>query len=192
MRRALGFHSGVGVSVVGVATGLAALLVVGRARAVETRADVETDHVSAADDGGPRRVGVFLNPLPAGIGWLGGEVDAAFSEHVVIAVEGDTRAYGTTGYAAGIGPILFAPSVAFHGFYVHPSANWSHEAAFGATATGFGGAFRAGYEWTALYGATLRMGAGLSYLKGTVAGDGQSIDIGGIQPLFDADIGWVF
>jgi len=183
MRTALAFVS--------IAAGIATLLTPGRAGAVETGADVETDHVSATDDGGPRRVGILFNPLPA-IGWVGGEVDAAISERVVVTVEGDTRVFGITGYAASVGAALFAQGLAFRGWYVHPSAEWAHEAGFGLSATGFGGSVRSGYEWTALAGATLRLGAGASYARKTVSGPGARVDIGGLRPVIDAEIGWVF
>jgi len=184
MRAALAFVS--------IAAGVAALLTPGRAGAVETGADVETDHVSAIDDGGPRRVGILVNPLPASIGWVGGEVDAAIGERVAVTVEGDTRVSGITGYAASVGAALFTQGLVFRGWYLHPSAEWAHEAAAGVSATGVGGSVRTGYEWTALAGATLRLGAGVSYARETVSGAAVRVDLGGLRPLVDLELGWVF
>jgi len=176
----------------GVALGLAALVTARRAGAVETRADVETDHVSAADDGGPRRVGVLVSPFPMGIGWLGGEVDAAINERSLLTFEGDVHGFGAPGYAAAGGLALFMQGVAFHGLYGRFTGEWAHEAALGVSATAIGGSVRLGYEWTALSGPTLRLGGGVGYAFGTASGSGYAVDIGGIRPRLDANVGWVF
>jgi hypothetical protein len=171
---------------------LASFLAAPCAGAVETRADVETDHVSAADDGGPRALGVLVNPFPMGIGWLGAEVDAACGQQVLFTIEGDTRAPGNRGFAGAAGLALFTQGVAFHGIYGRLSAEWAHETAFGESATAIGGAVRFGYEWTLLGGPTLRLGAGAGYARESVSGGGATIDLGGIRPRVDAAVGWVF
>jgi hypothetical protein len=177
---------------VGVAAVLAVALPARRALAVETRADVETDHVDAADDGGPRAVGVVVRPLSMARGWLGGEVDAACGEKVVVSVEGDGRAYGASGYRAALGASFFVQRFAFHGFYLHPTAQWAHAAVPGITATAIGGGVTLGYEWTWPVGATVRLGGGASYARALVNGAGRALGIEGVDPEVDGDVGWVF
>jgi hypothetical protein len=72
------------------------------------------------------------------------------------------------------------------------SGEWAHEETFGESATAIGGAVRFGYEWTALGGATLRLGAGAGYARESIRGGGATIDIGGFRPRVDASVGWVF
>ena len=191
MRRASSIGS-VATVAAGVAMGLVAWLTARPASAIETRADVETDHVSAADDGGPRRVGVLVSPFPMGIGWLGGEVDAALGERVLVTFEGDAHAFGASGYAAAAGLALFTQGLVFRGLYGRFTAEWAHEAAFAVSATAIGGSIRFGYEWTALSGPTLRLGGGFGYAFRTVSASGYAVDIGGVQPRLDANVGWVF
>jgi len=52
MKRALSLLAAVGV-----------LTATRPAPAVESRGDVETDHLDATDDGGPRAAGVFVHPF---------------------------------------------------------------------------------------------------------------------------------
>jgi hypothetical protein len=162
------------------------------ARAVETRGDVESDHVSAADDGGPRSIGVLVDPLAMGIGWLGGEIDAALAEPLVFTAEGDVRAFGVPGYGATLGLAFFLQGIALRGIYLHPTVAWAHEHGRGVAVTGIGGGVSAGYEWTAFAGATLRLGAGGTYAKTARAGAGTAVALGGLRPQVDALVGWVF
>jgi hypothetical protein len=168
------------------------------ARAVETRDDVESDHVNAADDGGPRAWGFLVNPLSMGLGWLGAEIDGAVAAPLLVTAEGDVRAYGIQGYGAEFGLLFFPQGFAFHGLYVHPTVSWAHEGrgtgdgAVAFSATGIGGGIRVGYEWTTLAGATFRLGAGATYAKENVSGAGMTYALGGVNPQVDALVGWVF
>jgi hypothetical protein len=168
------------------------------ARAVETLADVESDHVSAADDGGPRAWGFLVNPLSMGIGWLGAEIDGAVAAPVVFTAEGDARAFGINGYGAALGILFFPQGLAFRGLYIHPTASWAHEARdpiggrAGYSATGVGGGLRIGYEWTALAGPTFRLGAGATYAIENRTGGGTTYALGGVNPQVDGLVGWVF
>jgi hypothetical protein len=172
---------------------VAAVLVAPPVRAVESPADVETDHVDATDDGGPRAAGVLLHPVSIAMGWLGGEVDVAQSDHVVITVEADARwFFGIHGVRAVLGGLLFLQRFAFRGIYLHPTFEWDRVAAGDAWASALGGGATVGYAWTWVAGATVRLGGGVAYAKG-VARDGQAArSIEGLRPEVDADLGWVF
>jgi len=163
-----------------------------RSGAVESSNDVETDHVDAADDGGPRSVGFLLHPIGMASGWLGAEVDAACGEHVALSLEGDGRLAWIHGVRAALGAVLFPQRFSFHGIYIHPTFEWNRVGADGVAATVIGGAITVGYAWTWPFGPTLRLGGGVRYTKGT-AGSGLSlIAWQGLGPQVDADLGWVF
>jgi hypothetical protein len=164
-----------------------------RAWAVEARTDVETDHIDAADDGGPRALGVLLHPLSIATNWFGAEVDAACGEHVVLSVEGDARwLFGIHGLRAVLGAALFPQRFSFHGIYVHPVFEWDRAAAGGASAGALGGGITVGYAWTWPVGASVRLGGGIAYAKG-IANDGPvTLAFEGLRPAADADVGWVF
>jgi len=164
-----------------------------QAGAVEGPSDVETDHIDAADDGGPRAVGVLLHPLLIASGWLGGEVDAACGEHVALSVEGDARwLFGIRGLRSVIGVAFFPQRFSFHGLYVHPTFEWDRSTAGGVTATALGGGVTVGYAWTWPFGATLRLGGGIGYAKAAVRNGETAFAFGGLRAEVDADLGWVF
>ena len=163
-----------------------------RSRAVERPNDVETDHVDAADDGGPRSVGFLLHPIGMATGWLGAEVDAACSEHLVLTVEGDGRFAWIHGVRVALGAALFPQRFAFHGIYAHPTFEWDRVLANGAAATVIGGAITVGYGWTWPSGPTFRLGGGVGYAKGTVGYAPTLIGLEGWRARVDADVGWVF
>jgi hypothetical protein len=178
------------LSMTAAATVLAAAL---PARAVESRADVETDHLDAADDGGPRALGVLVHPLAIAIGWLGAEVDAACGEHVVLTLEGDARWFlGVRGVRAVLGVALFPQRFAFHGVYVHPTFEWDRATGGGVGASALGGGATVGYAWTWPFGASVRLGGGVAYTKSVVADGTAAFAIEGLRPEIDADLGWVF
>jgi hypothetical protein len=182
MKRALSIAAAAGV--------LAAAL---PARAVETRADVETDHFDAADDGGPRALGVLVHPLAIATGWLGAEIDAACGEHLVLTIEGDARwVFGIRGFRTVLGLALFPQRFAFHGVYVHPTFEWDRATSGAVAASALGGGATVGYAWTWPFGASVRLGGGVAYAK-SVFGDGTAaIAVAGLRPEVDADLGWVF
>jgi hypothetical protein len=173
----------------GLAMLLALLCSARRASAVEGRGDVESDHVDAADDGGPRSAGFALDALSIATGWLGAELDAACGEHLVLGVEGDARwLWGLHGVRAVLGVAFFPQRFAFHGIYVHPRFTWNRV----ASAAALGGGITVGYAWTWPVGASLRLGGGIAYGK-SIAGDGQvRIAFDRLGPMADADVGWVF
>jgi hypothetical protein len=161
--------------------------------AVEDRTDVESDHIDATDDGGPRAIGFLLHPLFMATGWVGAEVDAACGERVLLSVEGDARwLFGTHGLRAVVGAALFPQRFAFHGLYVHPTFEWDRSAAGGASASALGGGITVGYAWTWSVGATVRLGGGIAYARGVTSDGTVSLAFEGLRPAIDADAGWVF
>jgi hypothetical protein len=178
------------LSVVGAAGVLA---VAPLARAVEGPGDVETDHLDAADDAGPRAVGVLLNPVAIAAGWLGAEVDASCGEHVTLTVEGDARGlFRLRGFRALLGFALFPQRFSFHGLYIHPTFEWDRATTVGAAATALGGGVTVGYAWTWPVGASVRLGGGVAYAKEIVTEGQAAFALEGLRPQVDADLGWVF
>jgi hypothetical protein len=165
----------------------------GSARAVETRADVETDHLDAADDGGPRSAGVLVHSLPTALGSVGVEVDVAFGANAALSIEGDWLPLAAIRMTtASIGVPLFPQRFAFHGFYVHPRLEWARASAQGTAVQIGGAAVLAGYEWTWLPGATIRLSGGAAYSKAMGAAQAPSPTLVGIHPELDAALGWIF
>jgi hypothetical protein len=163
------------------------------ARAVEGPGDVETDHIDATDDGGPRTAGVLLHPLEIAAGWLGAEVDASCGDHATLTVEGDARwFFGVRGFRTLLGVALFPQRFSFHGLYVHPTFEWDRSTAGGVVATAVGGGVTVGYAWTWIAGASARLGGGVAYANGIVRDGQAAFALGGLRPEVDADLGWVF
>jgi hypothetical protein len=162
-----------------------------RARAAESAADVETDHVEAGGEGAPRTAAVVLRPFWAALGWVGAEVDVACGEGAVFSVEGEVgRMRGVRGYRAAAGFALYAGRLAFRGFYVPPAFEWARAAVSRASAAG--GAVTLGYAWAWPRGFTLRLGGGVAYARALDAGAGMPLAIARLRPVLDADVGWVF
>jgi hypothetical protein len=161
------------------------------AGAVETRADVQTDHVDPIDDGGPRRVAFWLRPGATIGGWLGAEVDVACSDHVAVTAEGNARAWGLAGYRVVLGLSVYPQAYAFHRLYIHPLVEWVHESSPTAEATAIGAGATAGVALTAPFGGALRAGLGLEYARATGSAT-PSASVEGVGLLLDADVGWVF
>ena len=165
--------------------------------AVETRTDVQTDHVTAESDGNPHSLGVVVRPLAMALGSLGAEFDAACGEHVVMTVEGAEAGMlatsRTSAYAIDLGVAIYplGSGFAFHGFYLHPVVEWSRAMGSGP-AERLGGGFTLGYAWTWPVGVTVRLGAGLMYAKTLEGQEPAATGIRGVEPRLDADIGWVF
>jgi len=163
-----------------------------RCAAVESSNDVESDHIDAADDGGPRSVGLLLRPIAMAAGWFGAEIDAACGEHMVLGLEGDGRFTWVHGVRAVLGALLFPQRFSFHGIYIHPTFEWDRVGADGMAATILGGAIAVGYAWTWPSGPTLRLGGGVRAAKGTFGRGAALLALEGWRPQVDADLGWVF
>lgn len=179
---------------VALSAGIVALTVAARAGAVETRTDVETDHIAAADDGGPRTAGWLVDPLSMATGWLGAEFDAACGESVVMSVAGAERwVFETRGYRVNLGVALYPQRYSFHGIYVHPVVEWARASGDGIATSALGGGVTVGYAWTWPFGATVRLGGGVTYARALTrsSSDGPlAFDV--VRPRVDGDIGWVF
>jgi hypothetical protein len=163
--------------------------------AVETNADVETDHITASDDGGPRTVGLLVRPLAMATGWVGAEIDAATGENVVMSVEGAERwVFGRKAARVDVGLALYPQRFSFHGVYVHPVVEWDLATGDALAASALGGGCTVGYAWTWPAGATVRLGGGLAYTRVLAATpDAQgTFALAGLRARLDGDIGWVF
>ncbi len=163
------------------------------ARAVETRADVETDHIDAADDGGPRSGGVFVHSLPLPWGSLGAEVDVALDANVAVSLDGDWLPFGATRvFAASLGLPVFPQRFSFHGLYVHPRFEWAWALGQGSSVQVGAAEVLVGYEWTWAQGATLRLAGGPAYSRAMGGDAALSSALVGFHPELDAGLGWIF
>jgi hypothetical protein len=165
----------------GVALALAVHGIPRRVLAAEGATDVETDHLDAADDGGPRAWAVVLRPFERDLGVVGAELGVAIGPRTPFTLEVRWRAtdpIAACGIAAGVS--IFPTRLAFHGFYVHPRVEAWGTPTLGTPAVIGAGAL-VGYEWTAPVGATLRLGGGLAYAPPRH-----------LTPELDAAVGWVF
>jgi len=169
------------------------ILVSAEALASEKGADVETDHLDAFDDGGPRSFALLTNPASLLVGALGAEGDVLLGDTAALSLEADWLVVGpATGASASVGVPLFPQGVALHGFYLHPRlfaarawAGGSHGDVAGAGAT-------LGWEWTLRIGLTIRAGAGAA-IDRPVGGDGSVVSpMVGFRPLLDGSVGWAF
>jgi len=188
--------AGTGRSAAALAALALALSASREVRAVETSADVETDHVDAADDGGPRSAGVLVSAVPAGLGHagsIGAEVDVALGTNAALSVRGDWLPFGAIrAYAASVGLPFFPQLFAFHGVFVHPRLEWASASARGTSVHVSGAAVLAGYEWTWLPGATIRLAGGAGYAKALGADPELAPALAGLHPELDAALGWIF
>lgn len=167
------------------------------AAAAETKADVETDHVTAADDEGPRTAGLLVRALSMATGWLGAEIDVSSGPGVALSAEGaQRRVFGRRAYRVALGVALYPQRPSFHGFYVHPVVEWARTTGDSMAASALGGGFTVGYAWTWPAGATVRLGGGVAYARalGTPPGSDPQASpvVEGLQPRVDVDLGWVF
>lgn len=163
------------------------------AAAAEGRADRETDHIDAFDDGGPRSFGLFVNPLALTLGTLAAEGDFVLGEAAALSVEGDFLSVaGATAYGVTAGVPLFPWRVVFHGFYLHPRlmAAYATNAGLTADVAGIGGTL--GWQQTFRFGLSLRIGGGAAYEVALGEDAGAPFAVTGVRPLLDGEVGWVF
>lgn len=163
------------------------------ARAAEKGADVESDHLDAFDDGGPRSFALLTNPASLLFGAIGAEGDVLLGDVAALSLEADILAMGpATGASASVGVPLFPQGVALHGFYLHPRVFAARAWAAGSHGDAVGIGATLGWEWTLPVGFTLRVGAGAA-IDRPVGGDaGPVSSLVGFRPLLDASLGWAF
>lgn len=168
-------------------------LVSPEARAAGQAADVETDHLDAFDDGGPRTFALLTNPAALLFGSVGAEGDLLLGDAAALSLEADWLALGaTTGASASVGVPVFPQGVALHGFYLHPRLFAARAWSGGAHADVAGAGATLGWEWTLPVGFTLRVGAGAA-IDRPVGGDGSVASaMVGFRPLLDGALGWAF
>src|SRR5580700_11010471 len=96
-----------GITVLALVTALPAT-----ALAAEGPSDVQTDHVDAFDDGGPRTFGLLVNPGAVLFGVLGAEADLLLGDVAAVSLEADWMSQaGATGYGVTFGTPLFPQRV---------------------------------------------------------------------------------
>jgi hypothetical protein len=180
-----------GMLVLALASALAA--VSADARAAENGSDVETDHLDAFDDGGPRTFALLTNPASLLFGAIGAEGDLLLGDTAALSLEADWLALGAaTSASASVGVPLFPQGVALHGFYLHPRLFAARAWSAGSHADLAGIGATLGWEWTLPVGFTLRAGAGAA-LDRPVGGDAGIVSaVVGVRPLLDAGVGWAF
>ena len=156
--------------------------------------DVETDHIDAFDDLGPRALGVLVGPDAIGVGssraGLGAEVDFVLGDAAAVSIGGLWLPFGQGGYRVSMGMPLFAWAVPFHGLYLHPRVTMEHRAMTGGSLDVAGVGMTVGWEMTWRPGFTVRLGSGVAYEK--ALGDGANAVAAGIDPMFDGSVGWAF
>jgi len=174
-----------------VATGL---LFSRRAWAADGRGDVETDHIDAFDDLGPRTAGVFCGADAVGVAssrvGLGAEVDFVLGDVSAFSIGGFWLPFAENGYRVSVGMPIFAWGVPFHGLYLHPRVTLDHRAAAGGSLDIAGVGMTVGWERTWRPGFTTRIGSGVAYER--AFGDDANAVVAGIEPVFDGSVGWVF
>jgi hypothetical protein len=177
------------------------------AAAAQSRADVETDHVDAFDDVGPRSFGILANARIAGLDRTGArvgvELDLGLSSAVALSLGGECVApgAGAAGCGAALGAIVFFERVPFHGLYVQPRLTWSRvtypgspmqDAAVAEGVQSLSAGAVVGWELTWRAGPTVRFGGGLAYSGAFGAASATELDRARVQSVVDAAAGWVF
>lgn len=180
-----------GMVVLALASALVA--VSAQARAEESGGDVETDHLDAFDEGGPRSFALLTDPASLLFGAIGVEGDLVLGDTAALSIEADALAAGpATGASASLGVPLFPQGVALHGFYMHPRLFAARAWSAGSHADALGVGATLGWEWTLPVGFTLRLGAGAA-IDRPVGGDaGVVSSLVGFRPLLDGSLGWAF
>ncbi len=180
-----------GMVVLALASALVA--VSAEARAEEREGDVETDHLDAFDDGGPRSFALLTDPASLLFGAIGVEGDLVLGDTAALGIEVDALAAGpATGASASLGAPLFPQGVALHGFYMYPRLFAARAWSAGAHADVLGVGATLGWEWTLPVGFTLRLGAGAAIDRPAGGDAGVVPSMVGFRPLLDGSLGWAF
>jgi hypothetical protein len=170
--------------------------VLAQAHAVQAEpADLQTDHIDAADDRGPRTWSLGALPLTTQLGWVGVEAALALEATVALTLAGGWLAFDPDrAYDVAVGVAFFPARFAFHGVYVRPSLAAGRARAGAVLRDTVIGAAVVGYQWTAPVGASLRLGGGIGYGTSISAGPSVSppVPTSGILPQLDACLAWVF
>jgi hypothetical protein len=185
------------------AIGLLAVLAIAsasaRARAYDGPLDVETDHMDAFDDVGPRSFGVFATSSASGLGSfgvkLGAGVDLALGDRVALSFRADWLVPpGQVGRGLSVGAPIFVSGIPFHGLYLEPRIDWEHYASDDLSLDASAVGLDVGWEWTWRGGFTVRVALGGSYTVplGGGAGDDERAAYLGPKPHTQAEVGWVF
>lgn len=163
------------------------------ALAADGSTDVETDHLDAFDDGGPRSFALLTDPASVFFGAVGAEGDLLLGDTAALSLEADWLAVGpATGVGGSVGVPLFPQGVALHGFYLHPRLLAARAWSSGSRADVAGLGATLGWEWTLPVGLTLRVGAGAA-IERPIGGDPNAVSaLTGFRPLLDGSIGWAF
>jgi hypothetical protein len=160
----------------------------------EGRGDVETDHIDAFDDLGPRTAGVFCGPGAVGVAssrvGFGAEVDFVLGDVAAVSIGGLWLPFAEDGYRVSVGTPIFAWAVPFHGLYLHPRVTLDHRAAAGGSLDIAGVSMTVGWERTWRPGFTMRIGSGVAYER--ALGVDATAAAAGIEPVFDGSVGWAF
>jgi hypothetical protein len=161
------------------------------ARAAES--GIETDHIDADDDGGPRRVGVLMNGIASTLGFISIELDSAIAESVVLSVAVDRDIADDAGsYGEIAGAAFFPFRFAFRGPYIHPRVGLASNADPTSPSFVFP-VVTVGYEWVCPVGCTVRVGGGGAYGIALAPDiDGAIRRRIGLHPAFDLSVGWIF
>jgi hypothetical protein len=165
-----------------------------RVWAADGPGDVETDHIDAFDDLGPRTAGVFCGPDAVGVAssrvGLGAEVDFVLGDVAAVSIGGFWLPFAQDAYRVSVGMPIFAWAVPFHGLYLHPRVTLDHRGAAGGSLHIAGVGMTVGWERTWRPGFTMRIGSGVAYER--TLGDDADAVAAGIEPVFDGSVGWAF
>jgi hypothetical protein len=177
----------------GIPALLLLLTVPATGRAAETPHDVETDHIDAFDDGGPRTFGLLTNPAGMLLGVFGAEGDLVLGDTAAVSAEADLLAFGgATAYAAALGLPMYPMRVPFHGFVVHPRVSLARATSEGATVDLAGVIATLGWQWTLPAGLSMRVGAGVRFDRAIGGDPDAGAALEGLHPVADGSVGWVF
>jgi hypothetical protein len=182
---------------VAVVANAAVLLEAPCASATESPSDVETDHIQAFDDVGPRSFAVLASSGGEGLGRfgakMGGELDFGLSDAMALSIDGGwLLSAHEAGYGVAIGTPVFLARVPFHGLYVQPRVSLAHRAIDGVSIDTADVGATLGWQWTLREGLTLRLGVGVAYGVRLSDAGGPGEAFAGLEPLADAGVGWVF
>jgi hypothetical protein len=166
------------------------------AAAARAERDVETDHLDAFDDVGPRTLGVLFSAGGVGIRSsapaIGAELDFVLGDSAALSLAAAWLPLEAAGYSVSVGAPLFPGRVPFHGLYVRPLLVWERQSMLGASLDIGGVGVTAGWELTWRPGLTMRLGGGVAYEQALGGDDAVMGASGRVQPVLDGAVGWAF